>query len=64
MRSSGSSRGFTARLFTSTSSSNARPVNQNAKVPDDVAAVVPLANKMRFLDWAYFAEQRSAMLER
>ena len=43
---------------------NARPVNQNAKVPDEVAAVVPSADKLRRLDWAYFAEHRSAIVER
>lgn len=43
---------------------NARPVNRQAKVPDDVAAVVPTADKLRRLDWAYFAEQRTAIVDR
>lgn len=43
---------------------NARPVNARAKVPDEVAAVVPTADKLRKLDWTYFAEQRSAIVER
>lgn len=43
---------------------NARPVNKNAKVPDEVAAVVPTADKLRKLDWAYFAENRSAIVDR
>lgn len=43
---------------------NARPVNQQARVPDEVAAVVPTADKLRRLDWAYFAEQRTAIVDR
>lgn len=42
---------------------NARPVNANAKVPDEVTAVVPTADKLRQLDWSYFAERRSAIVE-
>lgn len=42
---------------------NARPVNKNAKVPDEVAALVPAADKLRKLDWAYFAENRSAIVD-
>jgi putative spermidine/putrescine transport system substrate-binding protein len=41
-----------------------RPINVNAKVPDDVAAMVPTADKLRTLDWAYFAEQRTAIVDK
>jgi putative spermidine/putrescine transport system substrate-binding protein len=43
---------------------NARPVNKNARVPDEVAAVVPTADKLRSLDRTYFAEQRTAIVDR
>jgi ABC-type thiamine transport system substrate-binding protein len=42
---------------------NARPVNARAKVPPEVAAVVPPADKLRHLDWAFFAEQRSGIVD-
>jgi len=43
---------------------NARPVNQHARVPDTVAAATPPADQLRQLDWAYFAEHRSAIVAR
>lgn len=43
---------------------NARPVNAKAKVPAEVAATVPRIDKLRNIDWSYFAEQRSAMVDR
>lgn len=42
----------------------ARPVNTKARVPAEVQATVPTADRLRQLDWAYFAEQRSAIVER
>ncbi|HYD76282.1 ABC transporter substrate-binding protein [Ramlibacter sp.] len=42
---------------------NARPVNAKARVPAEVAAAVPTADKLRHLDWSFFAEQRSAIVE-
>jgi len=42
----------------------ARPVNARARVPDEVAAVVPTADKLRQLDWAFFAEQRAGLVDR
>lgn len=42
---------------------NARPVNAQARVPAEVAAVVPPADKLRHLDWTFFAEQRGAIVD-
>lgn len=42
----------------------ARPVNVKARVPADVQAMVPTADRLRQLDWMYFAEQRSTIVER
>lgn len=41
----------------------ARPVNAKAQVPAEVAAMVPTADKLRNLDWSFFAEKRSAIVE-
>ena len=41
-----------------------RPINTKAKVPAEVAAMVPTADKLRNLDWNYFAEQRSAIVDK
>ncbi len=41
-----------------------RPINSKAKVPADVAAMVPTADKLRTLDWNYFAEQRTAIVDK
>jgi putative spermidine/putrescine transport system substrate-binding protein len=43
---------------------SARPVNAKARVPDDVAAVVPTIDKLRQIDWSYFAENRNAVVAR
>lgn len=43
---------------------NARPVNAKAQVPAEVAATVPTADKLRRLDWNYFAEQRTSIVDR
>ncbi|GAA0606488.1 ABC transporter substrate-binding protein [Paenochrobactrum glaciei] len=40
-----------------------RPVNKNAVTPDDVAAMVPMADKLRSLDWAYFSENRTSIVD-
>ncbi|RUR71262.1 extracellular solute-binding protein [Variovorax guangxiensis] len=42
---------------------NARPVNGKAKVPEEVAATVPTADKLRSVDWGFFAEKRSAIVD-
>ncbi len=42
---------------------NARPVNAQARVPAEVAAVVPPAGKLRHLDWSFFAEQRASIVD-
>lgn len=42
---------------------NARPVNRNAKVPAEVVASVPTADKLRNVDWGFFAERRSAIVD-
>ncbi|MBX3644204.1 MAG: extracellular solute-binding protein [Rubrivivax sp.] len=42
----------------------ARPVNAKARVPAEVQAMVPTADKLRQLDWNFFAEQRSSLVER
>lgn len=36
-----------------------RPVNRNVAVPRDVAETVPLVGKLRKIDWAYYARERS-----
>jgi putative spermidine/putrescine transport system substrate-binding protein len=41
-----------------------RPVNAKARVPAEVVASVPTIDKLRTLDWNYFAEQRSAIVDR
>ncbi|WP_151448920.1 extracellular solute-binding protein [Lacisediminimonas profundi] len=41
-----------------------RPINAKAKVPAEVAATVPTIDRLRTLDWNYFAEQRSAFVDR
>ncbi|HTN67529.1 MAG TPA: extracellular solute-binding protein [Burkholderiaceae bacterium] len=41
-----------------------RPINTRAKVPAEVAEMVPTADKLRTLDWEYFAEQRTAIVDR
>ena len=43
---------------------SARPVNVRARVPADVAAVVPSIDKLRQIDWSYFAEQRTSIVDR
>jgi putative spermidine/putrescine transport system substrate-binding protein len=43
---------------------SARPVHAHAQVPAEVAAVVPTFDKLRQLDWAYFAEQRTGLVDR
>ncbi|MBN9430133.1 MAG: extracellular solute-binding protein, partial [Burkholderiales bacterium] len=43
---------------------SARPVNARAQVPAEVAAVVPTIDKLRQLDWTYFAEQRTSIVDR
>ncbi|NLC35405.1 MAG: extracellular solute-binding protein [Alcaligenaceae bacterium] len=40
-----------------------RPVNVKAKVPADVAALVPPAQDLKTLDWEYFAEHRAAIVD-
>ncbi|WBY00231.1 extracellular solute-binding protein [Ramlibacter tataouinensis] len=42
---------------------NARPVHAKAKVPAEVAAAVPTADKLRHLDWSFFAEQRAGIVD-
>lgn len=41
-----------------------RPINRKARVPAEVAAMVPTADKLRSLDWEYFATQRTAIVDR
>lgn len=41
---------------------SARPVNLKARVPDDVASTVPLVDKLRQIDWSYFAANRNAIV--
>lgn len=41
-----------------------RPINAKAKVPAEVAAMVPTFDRLRNLDWNYFAEQRSTIVDR
>lgn len=40
-----------------------RPINAKAKVPPEVAVMVPPAERLRTLDWNYFAEQRTALVD-
>lgn len=40
-----------------------RPINVKAEVPDNVAAMVPTADKLRNLDWQYFGENRTAIVD-
>lgn len=40
-----------------------RPVNVKASVPDEVAAIVPPAQDLLSLDWEYFAENRSDIVD-
>lgn len=43
--------------------SGGRPINAKAKVLPEVAAMVPPAERLRMLDWNYFAEQRTAIVD-
>jgi putative spermidine/putrescine transport system substrate-binding protein len=40
-----------------------RPINRKAAVPDNVAAMVPTADKLRSLDWPYFSENRTSIVD-
>lgn len=40
-----------------------RPINVKAVVPENVAAMVPTADKLRSLDWQYFSENRTAIVD-
>jgi putative spermidine/putrescine transport system substrate-binding protein len=40
-----------------------RPINVKAQVPEKVAEMVPTADKLRSLDWEYFAENRTAIVD-
>lgn len=41
-----------------------RPANKNVKIPDDVAASVPSADKLRKLDMTYFVANRSEIVQK
>ena len=41
-----------------------RPVNVKAAVPKEVADSVPTADKLRRVDWEYFAENRTALVDK
>lgn len=41
----------------------ARPVNVNAAVPKEVTETVPTADRLKRVDWEYFAEHRSAIVD-
>lgn len=41
----------------------ARPVNATAHVPAEVAAVVPTSDRLRSVDWNYFAEARTGIVD-
>lgn len=40
----------------------ARPVIADARMPEDVAATVPVFSKLKFVDWAYFGDNRDAIV--
>lgn len=40
-----------------------RPINVKAEVPEKVAEMVPPADKLRNLDWDYFSENRTAIVD-
>jgi putative spermidine/putrescine transport system substrate-binding protein len=41
-----------------------RPINVKARVPAEVATMVPTADQLRTPDWNYFAEQRTAIVDK